>query len=75
MRTMHIHPSYRGRIGLHELVVGTDELKVLIQRRAPVSELLKQARKDGMATLVQDGIIKTIQGHTDFMQVKAVAMK
>ncbi len=67
--------GYRGRIGLHELLVATDEIKVLIQRRAPVAELLKQARHDGMTTLVQDGIEKCIQGHTDFIQVKAVAMK
>ena len=40
-----------------------------------MAEMLKQAKKDGMLTLVQDGIIKTIQGHTDFLQVKAVAMK
>ena len=67
--------GYKGRIGLHELLVATDELKVLIQRRASVAELLKQAKKDGMLTLVQDGIIKSIQGNTDFLQVKAVAMK
>ncbi|MBI2988194.1 MAG: GspE/PulE family protein [Deltaproteobacteria bacterium] len=67
--------GYKGRIGLHELLVATDELKVLIQRRAPVSELLKQARHDGMTTLVQDGVVKCTQGHTDFIQVKAVAMK
>jgi len=36
---------------------------------------LKQARHDGMTTLVQDGVVKCIQGHTDFIQVKAVAMK
>ena len=67
--------GYRGRIALHELLVATDEIKVLIQRRAPVAELLKQARHDGMTTLVQDGVVKCIQGHTDFIQVKAVAMK
>jgi len=67
--------GYRGRIGLHELLIATDELKVLIQRRASVAEMLKQAKKDGMSTLVQDGIVKTLQGWTDYKQVKAVAMK
>jgi type II secretory ATPase GspE/PulE/Tfp pilus assembly ATPase PilB-like protein len=67
--------GYRGRIGLHELLIATDELKVLIQRRASVAEMLKQAKKDGMLTLVQDGIVKTLQGWTDYKQVKAVAMK
>ncbi|MBI2349500.1 MAG: GspE/PulE family protein [Deltaproteobacteria bacterium] len=67
--------GYKGRIGLHELLVATDQLKVLIQRRASVADLLKQAKADGMLTLVQDGIVKSIQGYTDLMQVKAVAMK
>jgi type II secretory ATPase GspE/PulE/Tfp pilus assembly ATPase PilB-like protein len=40
-----------------------------------VSELLKVAVAQGMTTLVQDGIIKTIQGWTDYNQVKAVAMR
>ncbi|MEK7341695.1 MAG: ATPase, T2SS/T4P/T4SS family, partial [Candidatus Binatota bacterium] len=67
--------GYRGRIGLHELLIATDELKVLIQRRASVAEMLTQAKKDGMLTLVQDGIVKSLQGWTDYKQVKAVAMK
>jgi type II secretory ATPase GspE/PulE/Tfp pilus assembly ATPase PilB-like protein len=67
--------GYKGRMGLHELLVGTDEVKRLVQRRAPVEELRKQGMKDGMTTLLQDGIQKVIQGSTDFKQVRAVCMK
>jgi type II secretory ATPase GspE/PulE/Tfp pilus assembly ATPase PilB-like protein len=67
--------GYRGRMGLHELLVATDEIKRSIQRRQPVEELRKQAIKDGMTTLLQDGIEKVIQGLTDFKQVRAVCMK
>ena len=67
--------GYRGRTGLHELLIGTDEIKRMIQRRLPAEELLKVARDQGMTTLVQDGVIKVIQGWTDFKQVKAVAIK
>jgi type II secretory ATPase GspE/PulE/Tfp pilus assembly ATPase PilB-like protein len=69
------HTGYKGRIGLHELLVSSDEIKRLIHTRAPVPELLKVAVAQGMRTLVQDGISKTLQGWTDYNQVKAVAMR
>ena len=67
--------GYKGRIGLHELLVATDEIKGLIHARAKVPELFKAAATQGMTTLVQDGILKTLQGWTDYNQVKAVAMR
>jgi len=69
------HTGYKGRIGLHELLGSTDEIKRLIHTRATVPELLKVAVTQGMTTLVQDGILKSIQGWTDYNQVKAVAMR
>ena len=35
--------GYKGRMGLHELLLATDEIKTLIHARAPVLELLKVA--------------------------------
>jgi type II secretory ATPase GspE/PulE/Tfp pilus assembly ATPase PilB-like protein len=67
--------GYKGRIGLHELLVGTDEIKRKIQRRDSIEELRNQAMRDGMTTLLQDGIQKVIQGMTDFKQVRAVCIK
>ncbi len=67
--------GYRGRVAIHELLIGSDEMKRLIQSRARVAELLQRARAEGMTTLVQDGILKSLQGITDFRQVKAVAIK
>jgi type II secretory ATPase GspE/PulE/Tfp pilus assembly ATPase PilB-like protein len=69
------HTGYKGRMGLHELLIGTDEIKRMIQKHATAEELLKVARDQGMTTLVQDGVVKVIQGWTDFKQVKAVAIK
>jgi type II secretory ATPase GspE/PulE/Tfp pilus assembly ATPase PilB-like protein len=37
--------------------------------------MVAAARAEGMTTLVQDGILKSLQGLTDFRQVKAVAIK
>jgi type II secretory ATPase GspE/PulE/Tfp pilus assembly ATPase PilB-like protein len=67
--------GHKGRTGLHEFLIGTDEIKRMIQKRATAEELLKVARDQGMTTLVQDGVVKVIQGWTDFKQVKAVAIK
>jgi len=67
--------GYRGRLGIHELFIASDEMKRLIQSKARVAEMLEQAKAEGMTTLVQDGVMKTLGGLTDFRQVKAVAIK
>ena len=67
--------GYKGRTGLHELLIATDDIKRLIQAKATVAEMFKVAVEQGMTTLLQDGIMKSIQGWTDYQQVKAVAIK
>ena len=67
--------GYRGRTGIHEIIVGTDALKSLIQGRAKMEEIRAQAIKDGMTTLMQDGIRKTLVGITDIIQVRKVCIK
>ncbi len=67
--------GYKGRTAIHELLVATDEIKKLIQARSTVQEITQVAMEQGMTTLLQDGILKCIQGWTEFKQVKAVAMK
>ena len=67
--------GYRGRVGLHELLVATSEIKRLIQQRARVSEVAVCAQQEGMTTLLQDGVLKVLAGVTDMHQVKAVASK
>ena len=65
--------GYKGRIGLHELMVTDLAIKRLIQTKAPVSELVNGAIAAGMRTLKQDGICKLLQGHTDIAQVRTVS--
>jgi type II secretory ATPase GspE/PulE/Tfp pilus assembly ATPase PilB-like protein len=67
--------GYRGRAGIHELLVANDGMKRLISNKARVTEMLTAAKGDGMTTLVQDGILKALEGLTDVKQVKAVAIK
>jgi type II secretory ATPase GspE/PulE/Tfp pilus assembly ATPase PilB-like protein len=67
--------GYKGRVGLHELMVGTDPVKKLIQEHARVADLFAQALSDGMITLKMDGMNKVLQGVTDMVQVRAVCIK
>ncbi len=67
--------GYRGRVGLHELLIGTDVLKKAIQEHARVAELFAIALEEGMRTLKQDGIEKVLLGITDIHQVRAVCIK
>ena len=67
--------GYKGRVGLHELLIGTDAVKKNIQEHARVSEMLATALEEGMRTLKQDGIEKVLGGITDMAQVRAVCIK
>jgi len=67
--------GYKGRAGLHELLVGTDPVKKLIQEHARVAEILAVALAEGMLTLKMDGMEKVLQGITDMAQVRAVCIK
>ena len=70
-----VNTGYRGRVGLHELLLGSDSVKNEIQERARVAELLAIALDEGMHTLKQDGMEKVLQGITDMHQVRAVCIK
>jgi type II secretory ATPase GspE/PulE/Tfp pilus assembly ATPase PilB-like protein len=67
--------GYKGRVGLHELMEGTEAVKKNIQEHARVTEMFATALEDGMRTLKQDGIEKVLQGITDMKQVRAVCIK
>jgi type II secretory ATPase GspE/PulE/Tfp pilus assembly ATPase PilB-like protein len=67
--------GYKGRVGLHELLLASDTIKKLIQEHARVSEILATSLEEGMRTLKMDGIEKVLQGITDMPQVRAVCIK
>ncbi len=67
--------GYKGRVGLHELLIGTDLIKKDIQEHARVAQMFADALDEGMRTLKQDGIEKVLQGITDMQQVRAVCIK
>ncbi|MBH0202030.1 MAG: type II/IV secretion system protein [Nitrospira sp.] len=69
------HRGFKGRVALHELLVGSEEIKNLIQSKARTAEILNMAMRDGMVTLLQNGIRKVLEGLTTYRQVRAVAIK
>ncbi|MFZ5562454.1 MAG: GspE/PulE family protein, partial [Thermodesulfobacteriota bacterium] len=66
--------GYRGRMGLHELLMGTLDIKRLIQTRARVEEIRDKAIQEGMRTLMQDGIEKIFEGYCDLIMVRKVCI-
>ncbi len=67
--------GYAGRIALHELLRGTDDMKKLIQNSSSVEAIRRQAVSDGMKTLKQDGIEKIVNGYCDLLQIRKVCLK
>ncbi|MDZ7699604.1 MAG: hypothetical protein U5R49_22635 [Deltaproteobacteria bacterium] len=67
--------GYKGRMGIHELLDGTAEIKRLIKKEAPTQEIFAQGARDGMTTLKQDGIAKMFAGYTDLAEVRRVCIE
>jgi len=66
--------GYKGRLGIHELMKGTAEIKRMIKKEANSEELLIQAMKEEMTTLKQDGIMKVFEGLTDMGEIRRVCI-
>jgi type II secretory ATPase GspE/PulE/Tfp pilus assembly ATPase PilB-like protein len=64
--------GYKGRMGLFELLVGSKRIKKCIIGRASVEKIRELAIKEGMTTLMQEGIHSIFASHTDPKQVISV---
>ncbi|MCK4841109.1 MAG: GspE/PulE family protein [Methylococcales bacterium] len=64
--------GYRGRVGIHEMLVATDKIKSKILNKASIDELRNQAIDDGMHLLHQDGVLKILSGLSDIHQLHRV---
>jgi len=67
--------GYKGRVGLHELLVADDTVRRLIQQRARVAEVFAACVEGGMRSLKMDGMEKVLAGMTDLAQVRKVCIK
>jgi len=64
--------GYKGRIGVFEAVITTNEIEKIIQDNPSEREIAKAAKKQGIMTMAQDGIIKVIKGITTLSEVERV---
>ncbi|HEY4505043.1 MAG TPA: GspE/PulE family protein [Candidatus Paceibacterota bacterium] len=65
--------GYSGRLGIHEVLSISTAITSLIEKRASSEEIHNQARKEGMLTMIEDGILKAAQGFTSIEEVFRVA--
>ncbi len=61
--------GYRGRNGIYEVLEMDTDIRKLVTQNATSEELETQARKNGMATMVEDGFLKIVQGTTSLEEV------
>lgn len=69
------HMGYRGRMGIFELLIASDNIKHMIINRKSIAALRKTAMTEGMKTLLQCGVDKVIAGETDLMEVLSVCIR
>ncbi len=70
------HPEgYSGRMGIFEVLTITETIKELIIKRSSADEIQKQAQKEGMRTMVEDGFVKAAQGITSIEEILRVIME
>ncbi len=64
--------GYRGRTGIHELMVMNSEIAEMVVRRAPLNDIKDAAKANGMKELREDGLHKVLTGVTDPQEVMRV---
>jgi len=67
--------GYKGRIGIYEVLSVTESIKELIVKEADADQIQKQAQKEGMRTMIEDGFIKAAQGITSIEEVLRVIVE
>jgi type IV pilus assembly protein PilB len=67
--------AFKGRIGIFETLAMTDELEDIILTNLSEGELRKEAKRQGMLTMFQDGIIKVLHGVTSLEELLTVAQE
>ncbi len=69
------HKGYRGRIGIHELLLMTDTIRGLIMERADAATIRRAAVESSMLTLRDDGAVKVLLGMTTVEEVVRVTQE
>ncbi len=61
--------GYGGRVGIHEVLKVSTAIKEIILRDGSQDEIEVQAKKEGMMTILEDGIFQAVLGNTTIEEV------
>ena len=64
--------GYKGRVGVHEILRVSEGIRNLIMGNATSDDIEKQAKKEGMMTMLEDGVVKCVQGVTTIEEILRV---
>lgn len=64
--------AYSGRVGLFEAIIVDEEIEKLIAQNPSEREIARAARKQGILTMAQDGVLKALQGATSLSELRRV---
>jgi general secretion pathway protein E len=64
--------GYRGRTGIYEILAYTRELKQLTTGNANLGDMRQAARKEGLRSLRENGIVKMLEGRTTYQEILRV---
>ncbi|HYE75956.1 MAG TPA: GspE/PulE family protein, partial [Blastocatellia bacterium] len=64
--------GYKGRVGIHEVLKVTPSIKELILKGASEDVIQEQAKKEGMMTMLEDGVYLALKGETTIEEVLRV---
>ena len=69
VKSSEFEDGYSGRVGMHEVLKVTSTLKEMIIKGSSQDDMEAQAKKEGMMTMIEDGIFQTVLGVTTLEEV------
>jgi len=67
--------GYYGRTTIMEFLVMSDPIRRMIMQHAGMGDIEEAARKEGMRTMYEDGLVKALQGQTTLEEVLRVTQE
>jgi type IV pilus assembly protein PilB len=64
--------GFKGRVGIHEVLKVTPTIREIILQGKTARDIEEQAKKEGMSTMIEDGIFKAVEGHTTIEEILRV---
>jgi len=64
--------GYSGRVGIYEIFTMTPNIEKIILANTSIADMMSAARKDGMITMEEDGLLKALEGLTSLEEIRRV---